>query len=305
MTPPPKLEQGQPDDEYPLNEQGSESFNVGGVRRTLPPIEQLEQLVSYLDASYPRPDFRPPWINPEADSAAADRYVALLPDRITHASLLMLGTAVDHTMPGVAFAAGVTTSEVPGLPAQVITPAEPTGAWAVTFHSGGWWRGAGTALDHQWRPEVAAAAALSGTTMIDVDYPLAPQATLTDIIDVADQVIQHARSAGATSVTAWGYSSGAALAALLADRVDALVLTFPDLLSVDKLPAEIRGDVAVPAPAQWPPTLVQLATHDEVVTEQPDIGAAEVAHYVSQHQISTPEVARNRIEDTAGYLRKV
>ena len=42
---------------YPLNDQGNEDFKVGGVERTLPPEEQLEQLVSYMDATYPVPDF--------------------------------------------------------------------------------------------------------------------------------------------------------------------------------------------------------------------------------------------------------
>ena len=36
---------------YPLNEQGSEEFQVGGVERTLPESEQLAQLVSYIEAS--------------------------------------------------------------------------------------------------------------------------------------------------------------------------------------------------------------------------------------------------------------
>ena len=102
MTPPSQLTPGQPDDDYPLNDQASEDFNVGGVKRLLPPEQQLEQLVSYLDVTYPRPDFRPPWQGGEGDPDPADRYVALLPDRITHAAMMMLGTAVDHTSPGVA-----------------------------------------------------------------------------------------------------------------------------------------------------------------------------------------------------------
>ncbi|WP_204337950.1 hypothetical protein, partial [Rhizobium ruizarguesonis] len=92
-----KLEQGSLDDDYPINDQSNPDFNVGGVKRTLPDELQLEQIVSYMDATYPRP----------SDAGELDRYLALLPDRLTHAAMLMLGSAVDHAMPGVAFAGEV------------------------------------------------------------------------------------------------------------------------------------------------------------------------------------------------------
>ena len=304
MTPPPKIEPGDPDGDYPLNEQGDADFNVGGVRRILPPREQLEQLVSYMDASYPRPDFTPPWKGGQGDPAPADRYVAALPDRITHASLMMLGTAVDHTMPGVAFAAGVEPSEAPG--GTVFTPSQPTGRWAVSLHSGGWWRGSGAALEHQWRPEVAAAAELSGTTIYDLDHPLAPEHTVAEISAFVADAIAWARSQGAESVTTWGYSSGAALACLQAPLVDALILTYPDLGSIAGLPDELRADASVPSPSEWPAqTLVQIATEDEIAARPAETGTAQVTEYLSQHRISTPEVARQRIQDTAEFLKNV
>ena len=73
-------------DEYPLNEQGDPNFNVGGIKRDMPPELQLEQLASYIHATY----------------EDGPNYLALLPDRITHAAMLMLGTAVDHALPAVA-----------------------------------------------------------------------------------------------------------------------------------------------------------------------------------------------------------
>lgn len=311
MTPPPKLEPGDPTNDYPINEQGTAEFNVGGVRRTLPEDKQLEQLVSYMDATYPLPEFTPPWKGGAGDPAPADRYTALLPDRITHAAMLMLGSAVDHTMPGVAFSEGVETTEVPlgsSLSAAQFTPSEPTGRWAVSLHSGGWWRGSGNALEHSWRPEVAAAAQLSGTTILDVDYPLLPENTLDQVRDAVLRAIEFAREQGASSVTAWGYSSGGALAALVADKVDALVLTFPDLASVAALPDELRAGLEVPEATQWPKTFLQVALNDEVAA-RPELGDAaenvQVAEYYSTHRIATPAVNRAKIKNAAEFLRGV
>lgn len=305
MTPPPKLEQGSPDDDYPLNEMGSADFNVGGVRRTLPLLHQLEQLTSYIDATYELPDFTPPWRGGTGDPAPADRYIAHLPDRVTHAAMLMLGSAVDHSMPGVAFSGGVTIEDAVEVGGVVLRPSEPTGRWAVSLHSGGWWRGSGAALDMQWRPEVAAAAELSGTTILDLDYPLAPTANLEEIDAFVAAALEWVRAQNPTSVAAWGYSSGAALAALQASRVDALALTFPDLDSVAELPEDLRGAVVVPGAELWPKTLVQIATQDEIAARPASVGAAEVKEYVSAHRVSTPEVARQRVQDVAEFLRGV
>lgn len=303
MTPPPKLEQGSPDDDYPLNDMASADFNVGGVRRTLPSEQQLEQLVSYLDSTYPVPDLTPPWAGGDGDPGPGDRYSAKLPDRITHAAMLMLGTAVDHAMPGVAFARGVDTEEVPG--GLVLRPSVSTGRWALSFHSGGWWRGSGEALDYQWRPEVAAAAELSGTTILDLDYPLLPGASLAEVNAEVARALDWIRAQGAPSVTAWGYSSGAALAAMQASRVDALVLTFPDLDSVTRLPESLSAGLSVPADSGWPRSLVQIALRDEVAARPSTSDETLVKEYVSTHRISTPEVARQRIRDVAEFLGSV
>ena len=187
-------------DAGPLNDQGSTEFNVGGVERALLPAEQLEQLLSYMHSTYPEPAAIPPWTNggsggdgddSDGSGAAMDRYIAHLPDRITHAAMLMLGSGLDHSMPGVAYGVNIAkTRELPALsdipdtagepviPARIFVPNSPTRRWAVSLHPGGLWRGAGPALEMNWRPEVAAAAELSGTTILDLDYPLAPEADL-------------------------------------------------------------------------------------------------------------------------------
>lgn len=273
-----------------------EQWQIGGQDRQLSEEEQLEQLYSYMQVHYPLPDFRPPWAG--GGSPDADRYCALLPDRITQASMMVLGTAVDHALPGTKFTDGITQRDTEV--GAIFEPTAPNGKWAVSLHSGGWWRGDGTALEMQWRPEVAAAAQLSGTTIIDVDYPLAPEHTVADMAESVNKAIAYAREQGANSVTVWGYSSGGALAALA--PADVLILTFPDFAALSNLPEEIRAGYELPT--EYPRTLVQTAVQDEI-TERVTIPGAETADYVSTHRISTPAVARQRIMDTADFLRSV
>lgn len=264
----------------------------------LSPEQQLEQLSSYMEVHYPLPDFRPPWAG--GGSPEADRYCALLPDRIVQASMMVLGSAVDHSLPGTAFTEGVRVedSEV----GAIFVPSEPNGRWAVSLHSGGWWRGDGKALEMQWRPEVAAAAQLSGTTIIDVDYPLAPAHTVAEMVQSVKSAVDYAYSHGAERVTVWGYSSGGALAALV--PADALLLTFPDFGALAKLPEEIRGDYVLDEealPSAYSDILVQTAAQDEIA-ERVEIPGAQTADYVSMHRISTPAVARQRVKDAAEFL---
>ncbi|WP_408929885.1 alpha/beta hydrolase [Corynebacterium axilliensis] len=275
-------------------------WNIGGTDRQLTPEQQLDQLSSYLEVHYPLPDFRPPWAG--GGSPEADRYCALLPDRIVQASMLVLGSAVDHSLPGTAFTDGVTETE--SEVGAIFRPSEADNRrWAVSLHSGGWWRGDGKALQMQWRPEVAAAAQLSGTTIIDVDYPLAPEHTVAEMVQSVQAAVDYARAHGAEHVTVWGYSSGGALAALV--PADALLLTFPDFGALAKLPEKIRGDFTLDAHklgASYSRTLVQTARQDEIA-EKVEIPGAENGEYVAMHRISTPAVARQRIRDAAEFLK--
>lgn len=275
-------------------------WNIGGQDRQLTPEQQLEQLSSYMEVHYPLPDFRPPWAG--GGSPEADRYCALLPDRIVQASMMVLGSAVDHSLPGTAFTEGVTVTE--SEVGAVFTPSDADGSrWVVSLHSGGWWRGDGRALEMQWRPEVAAAAQLSGTTIIDVDYPLAPEHTVAQMVESVQKAIDYARARGAEHVTVWGYSSGAALAALV--PADALLATYPDFGALAKLPEDIRSTYAIDVeelPGVYSRILVQTALQDEIA-QRVEIPGAETAEYVSMHRISTPAVARQRITETAEFLK--
>ena len=134
-------------------------FHVGGQDRNLSEAEQLEQLSWYIHEHHPMP----------TAPADKDAWLARLPDRLTHAAMLMLGAAVDHAMPGVAFTQGVEVQELPEFAAVMFIPQQPDDRqrWAVSLSPGL----SAFALDNAWRPEVAAAANLSGTTIIDVSDP--------------------------------------------------------------------------------------------------------------------------------------
>ena len=163
----------------------------------------------------------------------------------------------------------------------------------------------------QWQPEVASVANLAGVMAVDVDYPLAPQHTVADMVRSGRAAIEYARNNGAEKIVLWGYSSGAALAALLIDAADALILTYPDFAALDGLPDDIRGEATLPDSTSWPTAYLQTATHDEVVdasrtravaADAPDITWAD---YVSRHRISTPEVARQRVQDIADFIKNL
>lgn len=292
--------------EYDLDEQTMrEKFQVGGIDREMSQEEQLAQLASFIHAQYAAPEKNPPWSDDPSDPLAADTFDARLPDRITHAAMLMLGAAVDHSMPGVCYPKDIRVSEVPELSAQLLSPAQPSTVWAVSLHPGGWWKGSGVALENAWRPEVAAVAQLAGINILDLDYPLLPEHDLPAVIEAVAKAVAWVRAQGATKVVAWGYSSGGALAALCQEHFDRLALTFPHL-ELDMLPAQLRAGVEFSDPETWPPTLMQVATHDTIAGHYPWAEHAtpvQVQEYVSEHRISTPKVARARVRDVAEFLQ--
>ena len=57
-------------------------------------------------------------------------------------------------------------------------------------------------------------------------------------------------------------------------------------------------------PDALPNTLIQTATEDEIAGRV-ELPGAQTADYVARHRISTPAVARQRIKDTAEFLKKV
>lgn len=291
------------------------AFRIGGQEQGLSAQEQLEQITSYLEAHYTLPDFTPPWRGGSGDPTPADNYCARLPDRISHAAMLQLGSGVDHAMPGVAFVdkhvdvEDLTLTDAAATPAQLFTPQDPSETWVISLHSGGWWRGGGNAMEMQWRPEVAAVASLSHARCLDLDYPLAPQHTIADMNSAVTAAVDYVRGRGAETIVLWGYSSGAALALLNARLADALVLTYPDFSSVAGLPEDVRAGHSIPdnpwdlVPDQAAGSVfVQFALEDEIASRPRTTTAQKVSDYVSTHRVATPEVTRRRVRDVATFV---
>ena len=280
-------------------------FVVGGTDTPLDEGDRLEQLSWYFAQHYPMPDPTPPWAGGTTTRADADNWAAKLPDRLTHTSMVMLGSACDHTMPGVAYTSGKNLNITEEGSLTVITPegAKASGTWIVSVHGGGFWRGGGQALEFSHRPEAAALGVLAGATVIDVDYPLAPEATLAEQADHVAAAIDHAKSKGATRIAGYGVSAGAGLLAGLADRFDTLVMARPQL-NLESVPDEIKGGFKAVDTTVWPEqVLFQTGNRDIRVTvplEHVLIG--RVATYTAEHSIVEPRVARQRLVDAASFI---
>lgn len=242
-------------------------FHIGGHERNLSEDEQLAQLSWYLHEHHPMP---------RQSQDDQDGWLARLPDRLTHSAMLMLGSAIDHSMPGVAFTQGVELRVVAEV-GTVLIPQQPSGRWAVALYDNTFPQ----AAENAWLPEIAAAANLSDTTIIYTAEPAAPALT-------------HARTNGPTHLTIWGSTTSANIACQLAastSSIDALLLTRPIFTA------------HTPDPALLPPTFIQLGTEDTVSTRKPELEkAAIVREYVAEHFVCTPTVARQRIRDAAKFL---
>lgn len=245
---------GRPGDNLvePINEQLSDDFHVGGRDREMPPELQLKQLVSYIEATY---------------DPTSEQYLALLPDRITHAAMLMLGSGIDQSMPGVAFPGGVEVREVEL--GTLFVPSSPTATWGISLYDG-----PSNAKENSWRPEVAGVAELSGATMLDVD----------DLGNV-EAAVEFARAQGASKVAVWAFGSAAPL---LPTDADAHVLTFP---------------TEVPGASSTVDAFLQVALEDEVATKVQPPRQAQVIGYHSTHFVATPAESRRRVRDVAEFIQ--
>ncbi|MDU0479707.1 hypothetical protein QVA66_10725 [Staphylococcus chromogenes] len=122
-------------------------FVVGGQDRKLTPEQQLEQLTWYFQEHYPVDNL--------------EDWLARLPDRLVHAAMMQLGSAVGHEWPGTEFTTDVTVAEHPL--GTLLCPAGSAGDPQVIASFG---RPPGPATDNFFLPLVAAAAALSGKRIL-------------------------------------------------------------------------------------------------------------------------------------------
>jgi acetyl esterase/lipase len=305
---------------------------------------KLRQLIDYLEehVSAYRDRAAVPWsAAPEevaAARAAANDRMARLPDAIVHASMLVLGAGVDHTLPFVAFdGAGcdISDHDAGGVPVRVFVPQSPTGAVVVAAHGGAWWMGDGTARDGSFGPDCAALAQRSGAVVVDVDVRLAPEHPMpaaAEDIAAAVRWVRTGRSpqiAADAPVVLWGRSSGAHAAVIAAGLLDdagvdiaSVALTTPSLdlrgRSAEMLTAIFgHADATDPAVspalgdvARLPRVHVQLGSKDEtvaggdvVVAKLREAGKpATSSEFLSTHLVAVPAVQRERITDLARHI---
>nr|WP_120492809.1 alpha/beta hydrolase [Corynebacterium lactis] len=233
---------------------------------------------------------------------------ARMPDEIVHGSMMVLGAAVNHTSPYVAYANGTVDVEdtvVGDVPVRIFTPEEPTGSVVVAAHGGGFWMGNGALRDNAFAANMAALAARSGAIVVDVDYKLAPEhkvETASDDIAVVIEAVaagtvnlgdKGARPINADNpVVVYGVSSGGHNAVRAASKVSysipiALLLVSPAL--------DLRG-----APDSW---LAEFfGTKDETSIEvSPGLHAPERPLQVHVQSATKDTVVRPATD----YLAKV
>ena len=216
-----------------------DDFQIGGHERDMPETERLAQLASFIDAHYDKPagwEAEAQQVGAaeqrveqfEEQRAELENYLARLPDRITHAAMIMLGSAVDHSLPVTAFAGNVGTRDDEF--GRWYIPENPHGVAVAVV--GGWWY-AGAAREMSWEPEIAGLAGASGRQILSVHFPLQPEATVEQARAFVRQALESAR--GDEGIVAWGKWAGADLLLDNAELVDAaLAVTFP---SSDSAPA--------------------------------------------------------------------
>lgn len=259
-----------------------DDFQIGGHEREMPESERLEQLASFIDAHYDKPAG---WEAEAAHTGSVEQrmelenYLARLPDRITHAAMIMLGSAVDHSLPVTAYAQGIDTRDDEF--GRWYLPDNPRGVAVAVV--GGWWY-AGAAREMSWEPEIAALAGYSQRAVLSVHFPLQPEATAEHASAFVRRALESVRTTEFTTTTdtdqlaAWGKWAGADLLLQHADLVDAVALTFPGVDTIKTMDISAAGGVGKSVMLQ------ELTAHRHVAT--PSVARAavrEIAEFWDAH----------------------
>ncbi|MBC2680957.1 hypothetical protein [Corynebacterium anserum] len=294
----------------------------------LTPEQQVIQLSDFLEDNYPElflsmtTNEAEPFIAegkeiPTDLKERTERLWAKIPDLISHSSLLVLGAGLDHAMPHTAFVkTGPSTAplDLAGLPegiaGTILTPSRPNGNLAVSLHGGPGWVGDGISHEQLWLPLFAALAERSGTTVVDLTYPL-PGGGSWDPTQaaVADACEQITASRGeilpvqgfSGSNSACGlitFGTGFVAAQRVLNNVDFHLMMTP------------RIPEGFSAQADAPEALVSLARMDSRGTSAEKVRAwmdaqgarYEYRDYPSEHFIAAPAVWRERVQDAAEWL---
>lgn len=298
--------------------------------KPLTPAQQVPQLSDYFEDNYPElfrsltTDEGAPYREqgtavPAELIADTEGRWARFPDLLTHASLLVLGAGLDHRMPHVAQLSPDTkvenwidVADLPALPegitARIVTPSKPTGKLAISLHGGPGWFGDGTSHDFLWLPLFAALAEQSGTTVVDLTFPL-PGANnwswepAQQAVAVATQTISNAAptlNCEANEPALITFGSGILAAEAAAKHFERFLFMTPRVPS-EGFAQALRGASVY----------ISLATQDTRSDDEAAVRAyfddaeAKVEYDLneSEHLIAAPAVWRERIEKAARWLR--
>ncbi|HIW96351.1 MAG TPA: hypothetical protein H9867_07715 [Candidatus Corynebacterium gallistercoris] len=287
-------------------------------------LEQLQQLNNYFEDHYPEifrsltvdegAEYRDKGEQVSADLVdATERMWARVPDLLSHTSLLVLGAGLDHSMPHVA-QIGPGTSVQPwtgpelpeGVVGQVIRPSQPTGVLAVSLHGGPGWFGDGVSHDQFWVPLFAAIAEASGTTVVDLTYPLPGYGDWTPTQEAVAQAVEIIRSEESRQFGLITFGSGfiAAAGCLTAERTqpDFVVALSPRITKelADQERMRVNGLPVLLSAAEQDSRGTSLATAQDVLQ---DLGAdLTVQSWTAEHIIAPPSVWRERVAAAARWI---
>ncbi|KAB3521058.1 hypothetical protein GC425_07505 [Corynebacterium sp. zg254] len=283
--------------------------------------QQIAQLNDYFEDNYPEvftaltQDEGAPYRDagmavPAELVESTERQWARAVDLISHSSLLVLGAGLDHRMPHNAFiSAGQVSADAQpsfatdlpeGVSATAIRPANPDGSVAISLHGGPGWFGDGESHDLFWLPLFASVAAQSGTTIVDLTYPLpgygawdATQAAVAGAWDVVRQAFPGEK----VGVVAFG--SGLIAAAQVLEQADFLLAMTP------RIPEGFQVDLT------GVPTLVTVADSDsrgtsaKVCRQWAEKSGASLTYqeWPSEHIIAAPSVWRERVTAAGQWLK--
>ncbi|PRQ10380.1 hypothetical protein C1Y63_11825 [Corynebacterium sp. 13CS0277] len=254
------------------------TFHVGGHEGTLSPEEELLQIDWYMGQHHPQPQ----------DPHEYAGWVARLPDRLTHAAMMVLGAARDHSWPGTNLGAGLTISTTPV--AEVFTPdgQAATGPRVLALRPEGL---DDTARAMAWQPPLAALAVQAGAEVWDLHDP----AALSGALAAAQSplVVLGAGSAARTILRA-------AAAGELSPATCRIVLSRPDIPDTIDPATALAGFLEEEHPDRL---LVLSGTHDVTVTAHPAL-AGHTTWLPATHHVCTPATARERVRLIAEFIRR-
>ncbi|AZA14661.1 hypothetical protein ACFPVT_03465 [Corynebacterium choanae] len=289
-------------------------FVVGGHETGLPPAERYSQLRWYFAQHYPLPAPLEERLTAAHPTTAAldatllqetNQWLRLLPDRLTHTAMVMLGAAVDHTMPGVAYLRGANVTVEQQDEITMLTPESAAAdTLIVNVYAFDGRCGNGQAGEDRHLPEMAALAVLSGCRVAVVDCSSSAVQALKVQQTQLVQIVKNLRETyQPTRLALIGSDAGALLAACVAPAADVVIFDQPYQGALADSTVEAALAAASTCEQKTTvvvthPTAISAADQDIVsgllAAAQP-VGGAAVHTFPGDPLIIEPGIARQRL----------